>query len=166
MRTCHQCFAHCFGGLLGPHLNTLDRFASLSIHLTGFLHVGLICFIFFPFYFFRRCSQSLCCRRAAPARAGGQTWSCEQEALAAGPGCLGLRFLSVKPRAAQQMRQRWQRHRRLPRAAIVSPTVFSAPCCVPCSPCACLEPRPPSKPLLWTPERKEQGLFSSTESMT
>lgn len=132
MRMCHQCFVHCFGGLLGLHFNTLDLFVSLSIHLAGFLHVGLICFIFFSFFLFlQKASQSLCSSRAALARAGGQTWPCRQEALAAGPGCLGLCFLSVKPRAGEQMRQRWQRQRRLPRAAIVSPTVFSAPCSAP-----------------------------------
>lgn len=101
-RGCHQCIVRYFGGLLGPRFNTLDLFASLSIHLAGFLHVGLICYFFFFFLFFQKVSQSLCSSWAATAHAGGQTWLCVQETLAAGPGYLWLRFLSVKPRAGSR----------------------------------------------------------------
>lgn len=88
MRMCHRCFVHCFGGLLGPHFNTLDLFASLSIHLAGFLPVGLIYFFFFFPCFFRRC-QRVSAPRGWPRPHGGQTWLCRQEALAAGPGIFG-----------------------------------------------------------------------------
>lgn len=115
MRTCHQCFVPCFSGLLGPHFNTLDLFISSSIHLAGFLRVHLILLNFFCL-FLQKASQSLFSSQTATARAGGrgawgQTWPWGREALAAGPGRLRLRFLSVKPRAGEQMRQRWQRHR-------------------------------------------------------
>lgn len=103
MRTCHQHFAHCFGGLLGPHFNTLDLFASSSIHLASFLHVD---FIFL---------SSLSSEGVPECLLGDR------------PGCVGrkrslLGWVSraalpvVKPRAGEQMRQRWQRC--LPQAAL------------------------------------------------
>lgn len=146
MRTCLQCFVPCFGGLLGPHFNTLDLFTSLSIHLVGFLHVGLI-YLISSSVFSEGVAESLLLGGGhGPCRGlwcVGQTWLCRQETLAAGPGDLGLCFLSVKPRAGEQMRQRWQRCR-LPRAAIVQPTVFSAACAVAVRSGPCR----PSEPLL------------------
>lgn len=132
MRTCHHCFVHCFGGLLGPHFNTLDLFASVSIHLAGFLHVVLIYFFFFSCFFRRYLRVSA--PHGWPRPAQGTDLAVRAGSAGGWAGYLWLRFLSVKPRAGEQMRLRWQRCRP-PRAAIVQPTVCSAACSARLAPC-------------------------------
>lgn len=82
----------------------------LSIQLVGFLCVGLT---YLNFFFFRRChGVSPPHRRPWPMQEdrcaqwqarGGESWLCRQETLVTGSWYLRLCFLSVKPRAGEQM---------------------------------------------------------------
>lgn len=111
MRTRHQCFVHCFGGLLGLHFNMLDLFALLSIHLAGFLHVGLIYFFLFPVSSEGVSECQLPMGGHGPHR--GQTWLCGQEALAAGPGIFGC--ASCRLNHEQRSRCAWDDNAARPR---------------------------------------------------
>lgn len=163
MRMCHQCFVHCFGGLLGLHFNTLDLFVSLSIHLAGFLHVGLICFIFFlSFCFFRR-RPRVCVphgrpwpvRGDRPGHAGRKRWRL-------GPGVLGCASCRLNHEQGSRCARDGNANAACPGQPLCHQ--LSSPRHAPRPPCACPWPCRPSEPLLQTPGRKEQGLFSSTES--